>query len=37
MINYDDVTTENLNKHNLNWPRISDHVYRILTTGGSGS
>ena len=23
--------------HNLNWPYIADHPYRILITGGSGS
>ena len=34
MINYDDVTKENINKHYLNWP---DHPYRILIIGGSGS
>ena len=30
MINYDDVTKENINKRNLNWPRITDYLYRIL-------
>ena len=34
MINYDDVTKENINKHYLNWP---DRPYRILIIGGSGS
>ena len=24
-------------KHNLNWPQIPDHPYRILIIGGSGS
>ena len=24
-------------KKNQNWPQISDHPYRILITGGSGS
>ena len=37
MISYNDVTKGNINKHNLNWPQISDHPYRILTTGGSGT
>ena len=37
MIKYDDITKENLNKHNLNWPRIPDHPYRILIIGGSRS
>ena len=23
--------------HNPNWPYISDHLYRILNIGGSGS
>ena len=35
--NYDAVTKENINKHNLNWPIISHHPYRILIIGGSGS
>ena len=26
-----------IKKHNLNWPEIFDHPYRILITGGSGS
>ena len=37
MINYDDVTKENIHKHNLNWPKITDHPYRILIIGVSGS
>ena len=37
MINYDDVTKENINKHNLNWPQSPDHSYRTLTTRCSGS
>ena len=37
MINYDSVTKENINKHNLNWPRIPDHSYRILVIGVSES
>ena len=37
MINFDDVTKENINEHNPDWPQIPDHPYRILTTGGSGS
>ena len=32
MINYDDVTKENINKHNPNWPQISDDLYRIRGT-----
>ena len=37
MINFEDITKENINKHNPNWPQISDHPYRILITGSSGS
>ena len=32
MIIFDDVTKENINEHNLNWPQITDHPYRILIT-----
>ena len=37
MINFDDYTNENKRKHNLNWPYIPDHPYRILIIRGSGS
>ena len=37
MINFDDYTNENKTKHNLNWPNIPDHPYRILIIWGSGS
>ena len=37
MLNFDDYTNENKTKHNLNWPYIRDHPYRILIIGGSGS
>ena len=37
MINFDDVTKENTKEKNSNWPQISDHPYRILIIGGSGS
>ena len=37
MINFDEYTNENKRKHNPNWPYISDHPYRILIIGGSGS
>ena len=37
MINFDDCTNENKTKHNLNWPYIPDHPYRILTIGRSES
>ena len=36
MINFD-VVKENIKEHNPNWPQISDHPYRILIIGGSGS
>ena len=32
MINFDDVTQQNIKEHNPNWPQISDHPYRILIT-----
>ena len=34
MINFDDVTKENIKEHNS---QIPDHPYRILVLGGSGS
>ena len=42
MISFDDYVNENktlleLRSHNLKWPDISDHPYRILIIGGSGS
>ena len=37
MINFYDVTIENTKEHNPNFPRIRDHPYRILISGGSGS
>ena len=37
MINFDNCTNENKTEHNKNWPYISDHPYRILIIGGSGS
>ena len=38
MSNFDDYTNENKTKHNLNWPHIPDHPYRIIIIiGGSGS
>ena len=36
MINFDDVTGENINKHNPNYPQIPDHSYRILIIRDSG-
>ena len=42
MINFDDYANENktaqeLRSHNLKWPYIPNHPYRILIIGGSGS
>ena len=34
MINFDDVTKENIKKHNRNWTQISYHSYIILILGG---
>ena len=35
MINFDDVTKENIKKHNTNWPQILNHLQRILIIRGS--
>ena len=37
MINFDEYTNENKKEHNLIWPYIHDHPYRILIIGGSGT
>ena len=37
MANFDDYSNENKTEDNLNWSYISDHPYRILIVGGSGS
>ena len=37
MINFDDYANKNKTEHNLKWPYIPDHPYRILIIGGSGS
>ena len=37
MINYDDVTKENIKEHNPDWTQIPNHPYRILIIGTSGS
>ena len=36
MFNFDDITNENNEEHNLKWLYSLDHSYRILITGGSG-
>ena len=36
MINFDEYANENKINHNLNWPYIPDHSYRILIIGDSG-
>ena len=37
MIDFDNITRENIKKHNGNWPQIPDHPFKILIIGGSGS
>ena len=37
MINFDDVTEEIIKEHNPNWSQISNHPYRLLIIGVSGS
>ena len=37
MRNFDDYRNENKTQHNLKWPYIPDHPYRILIIEGSGS
>ena len=37
MINFDEITGENKTEHNLKWPHIPDHPYKILIIGGSKS
>ena len=37
MINFDKYTNDNKKTHNINWPYILDHPYRILIIGGSGT
>ena len=36
IINFDDVTEDNIKEHNSNWPQIPDNLYRILVVRGSG-
>ena len=37
MIKFDDYTSENKTEHKLKWPYITDHPYRIIIIGASGS
>ena len=37
MIKFDDYANENKIEHNENWPYTSDHPYRMLIIGVSGS
>ena len=32
MIDFDDVTCENINENNQNWPQILDHSFPIVIT-----
>ena len=37
MINFDITQMKKKTQHNLKWPYIPDHPYKILIIGGSGS
>ena len=37
MISFDEYTYVNKKEHNLIWPYIPDHPYRILIIGGLGT
>ena len=37
IVNFDDVTKENIKEHNPNQPKIPVLPYKILLIGGSGS
>ena len=37
MFNFDYSSKENIKEHNLKWPEIPNHPYRILIIGDSGS
>ena len=37
MINFDDLTKENITEYSSSWPQIPDHPYRILIIGCFGS
>ena len=36
MTNFDDYASENKTEHNLKWPYIPNHPYKILIIEGSG-
>ena len=36
MINFHDVTGENIKEHNRNWSQIPDYPCKVLITSGSG-
>ena len=35
MINFDDITKDNIKEDHLNWPKSTDHQCKILIIGGS--
>ena len=37
MVNLNNIINENNEEHNEKWPYVSNHPYRILIIGGSGS
>ena len=37
MVNFDEYTDEGKIEHNSKWSYITDHPYRVLIVGGSGS
>ena len=37
LINFENVTKQNIKKHNPTWPQIPDHPHRILIIGLSWS
>ena len=37
MINFDNVTKENIIEHGPNWPQILEHPYRLSIIAGSRS
>ena len=37
MINFDEITRENIQEDNPHWLQVPDHTWRILIVGDSGS